>query len=287
MNSSVSVSFEKIVIGQKYTRAQLCPLWGYKSEEAIKRGVLTPANSRFIILFITIEKDKKTESSGFTPEVPYEDSLEGDILLIDGQEKHGTDERIINAATDKDEIHLFLRDRGRQPFTYYGEISLIDYELFSDRPSRFRFKVSDIIEPEPLTQSLIEIVEHIQKLEDKYRDSVPRVKEKVSKRIERGKISKKVKEFNEYKCQVCEKLSEYPYSFKKMNGDHYIETHHIIPVSNLEKGTLGILNLITVCANHHRQLHYGDVELINNEDDFLEYRIEDRRIVINKTKLDL
>ena len=64
----------------------------------------------------------------------------------------------------------------------------------------------------------------------------------------------------------------------------YVETHHIIPVSELEQGSLGTLNLLTVCANHHRQLHYGDVKLIENNDKYFEFTIDNQQIRINKIK---
>ena len=148
-------------------------------------------------------------------------------------------------------------------------------------------KIIENIELEPVSADPSEAVKDISILEEKYRDAVPHVKEIVSKRVERGGISAKVKKFNEYKCQICQELGENPFTFRKVNGEYYIETHHIIPVSNMERGVLGILNLITVCPNHHRQLHYGDVDLINNEDDFLVYRIGNRKLKISKFRLDV
>ena len=56
---------------------------------------------------------------------------------------------------------------------------------------------------------------------------------------------------------ICERMGHNPYSFSKPNGDYYIEVHHVIPVSDLVEGSLSSANLITVCANHHRQLHFG------------------------------
>lgn len=40
-------------------------------------------------------------------------------------------------------------------------------------------------------------------------------KEKLVKVIERGKIANKIKEYLQYKCQICESLGENPHSFKK------------------------------------------------------------------------
>jgi len=125
----------------------------------------------------------------------------------------------------------------------------------------------------------------LQKLEAKYFNATPRVKEIVSRRIERGDISKAVKKANNYECQICKTLGQNPHGFRKRNGELYVETHHIIPVSELEQGSLGTLNLLTVCANHHRQLHYGDVELIENNDVYFEFAIDNEKILIDKMKI--
>ena len=127
-------------------------------------------------------------------------------------------------------------------------------------------------------------IEEIEKLELKYQNATPQVKEVISRQIERGKISSAIKKICDYKCKVCEALGQNPLSFKKTNGEHYIETHHIIPVANLTKGVLGISNLITVCANHHRQFHYGDIDIIENTSDKLTINIDGQTISIEKKK---
>jgi predicted restriction endonuclease len=48
-----------------------------------------------------------------------------------------------------------------------------------------------------------------------------------------------------------------PVGFLKSNGDPYVEAHHVMPVSRQEVGSLSASNIMTLCANHHRQLHYG------------------------------
>lgn len=125
----------------------------------------------------------------------------------------------------------------------------------------------------------------IEKLERKMRNQPPEIKQRISSFIERGAISNKVKKLTNYKCLVCEAMGENPYSFEKTNGINYVETHHVEPVSTLKKGVLGIGNLITVCANHHRQLHYGNSELINENETEFEFRIDDKRLKINKITL--
>jgi predicted HNH restriction endonuclease len=122
----------------------------------------------------------------------------------------------------------------------------------------------------------------IEKLEKKMQNQPPEIKQRISSFIERGAISNKVKKLTNYKCLVCEVMGENPYSFEKTNGINYVETHHVEPVSTLKKGVLGIANLITVCANHHRQLHYGKSELINETESEFVFNIDNKKLKIKK-----
>jgi predicted HNH restriction endonuclease len=114
----------------------------------------------------------------------------------------------------------------------------------------------------------------IKLLELKYQDASPQVKTRISKFIERGAIALEIKEAYKFKCKVCEVLNQSPHSFKKSNGDFYIETHHIEHVSSLKNGVLGVANLITVCPNHHRQFHYGNIEIEKNTKEELKLKID-------------
>lgn len=125
----------------------------------------------------------------------------------------------------------------------------------------------------------------IEKLEKKMKNQPPEIKQRISSFIERGAISNKVKKLTNYKCLVCEAMGINPYSFKKTNGINYVETHHVEPVSTLKKGVLGISNLITVCANHHRQMHYGESKLTNETETEFEFRIDGKKLKINKITL--
>lgn len=129
-------------------------------------------------------------------------------------------------------------------------------------------------------------IKGVRQLEEKMKNLLPKSKKRISLVIERGATAKKIKVINGYKCQICEGIGENPYSFvKAKDGNHYIETHHIEPVSKKSVGSLSFVNLITVCANHHRQLHYGCTEVIENEVNYLKIQIDDAVILINKIDL--
>lgn len=53
------------------------------------------------------------------------------------------------------------------------------------------------------------------------------------------------------KCELCGQLG-----FSTENGGIYLETHHVIPLS--EGGSDNVSNVAAVCPNHHREAHHGE-----------------------------
>ena len=132
----MDISFKKLKSGEEYERTFLADLWGYKGHQAISRGVVTPTGSEKIILFVTKEKQSSSTQ--------YNDYIKDNSLFWEGEDKHGSDNRIINSRKEKDEIHLFYRDIHHTPFVYYGEIFLTKYKLFSSQPSQFSFSLQAV-----------------------------------------------------------------------------------------------------------------------------------------------
>lgn len=118
-------------------------------------------------------------------------------------------------------------------------------------------------------------------LERKYLNASPEVKVRVSKSIERGPIGGLVKKATGFKCQVCEALGHNPIGFLKENGEPYVEAHHVMPVSTKQIGSLSASNVITVCPNHHRQLHFGGIEVRINSNTF-EFELAGSSITIQR-----
>lgn len=87
------------------------------------------------------------------------------------------------------------------------------------------------------------------------------MKERVSKSIERGSVGAKLKKELKFRCQLCDALGLVAVGFSKKNGEPYVEAHHVMPVSKLQVGSLAASNVMIVCANHHRQLHFGKVSV--------------------------
>lgn len=129
-------TFKSLEFGQSYERPFLAKLWGYQSFHAISKGVVTPANTRFIILFVTKDKQKVLTQ--------YNDYIDGNLLFWEGEEKHSSDKRIIETSKTQDEIHLFYREIHHSPFIYFGRITLTDFQLNENSPSEFVFRIETL-----------------------------------------------------------------------------------------------------------------------------------------------
>lgn len=148
------ISFEILKIGEAYERRYLAEIWGYKGFQAISRGVVTPAKSHYIVLFVTKEKQGSLTQ--------YKDFLNEGLLHWEGESGHASDNRILNSSLLHDKIHLFYRDKHHSPFTYYGEIYLVKSILRTSLPSQFLFKV-------PGNSFDENLLEEIEVHEDEYR----------------------------------------------------------------------------------------------------------------------
>jgi putative restriction endonuclease len=136
------VEFSKIKAGHYYSRKTLALLWNYKAHQALSRGVVTPANTKTIVLFVTMEKQSSLTQ--------YTDYINYDYLYWEGEEKGGNNQRIINSSVNGDTIHLFYRHRHHQDFQYIGTVELKSFVRSETNPFQFIFKIigaSSITEP--------------------------------------------------------------------------------------------------------------------------------------------
>jgi hypothetical protein len=113
----------------------------------------------------------------------------------------------------------------------------------------------------------------------------PKRQEVVSKRIERGPIGRRVKEKLGGRCQLCVQLGRDPIAFRRPDGKPFAEAHHVVPVSALERGSLAAVNVMVLCPNHHRQVHYGRFEIVRDRPDTWIVRLDGQELIIEKTKL--
>lgn len=131
-------------------------------------------------------------------------------------------------------------------------------------------------EAERLDQaSLVLSKEQAKSLLEAFRTSLPKISIRNVKRYERSRIGQALKALYEGRCQIC------GYTFLKRDGTNYAEVHHLEALS--EGGWEDPKNMLVVCANHHRQLHYAKVERIGWKGGQLILRINDE---LHHIKLD-
>lgn len=128
-----------------------------------------------------------------------------------------------------------------------------------------------------------EVSQELVKLNEKYQNAKRTdEKERLVKTVERGNAGDWMKNYRQHTCQVCKELGMNPVGFRTKAGLCYTEAHHVDPVS--AGGSLGLENIIVVCANHHRQMHYGNVELLQTakgNSEFI-FRIDGKEIRVER-----
>ncbi len=130
-------------------------------------------------------------------------------------------------------------------------------------------KKRHLVEMETKLKHLSELEKHRSKTE----------KKEISYRKRNKVLVNDLKDIYDYKCQLC--TPHEIFTIKKKDGFNYVEIHHIIPLADEEQPDdilndglkedecLDVLsNLIVVCPNHHKYLHYhhgGLHKLVKND----------------------
>ena len=101
----------------------------------------------------------------------------------------------------------------------------------------------------------------IERFDAKYASMPPEERRRQVARLHRpSSIGRILKQLYGTKCWVCGEEG-----FQKRTGNQYAEAHHVEEVHTRVPGVLGSRNMIIVCANCHRKLHYADVDVRETE----------------------
>jgi len=96
----------------------------------------------------------------------------------------------------------------------------------------------------------------INQLNQEYRDSPANIRSQISHRIERNPVLVRLlKQLHPDHCQLCGDT----FFWKRGRQNKYSEVHHIRQLSI--GGADAADNCLVLCANCHRKMHHGDVEL--------------------------
>ena len=146
-----------------------------------------------------------------------------------------------------------------------------------------------ISEPEALydVQSeirLSDLQNRIRAFNTTYSQVEPRKRKRMSEYISRpNAITDYLKQYRDFTCQVCGEQG-----FLQKNGTRYVEAHHIIELHHLLAGSLCSDNIIILCANCHRKIHYASVVYeVDNTTNNIIVEINNRRFVIERNIITL
>lgn len=255
-----NVNMDLIELGHKYTAVQLANIWGYKSYHALIKGIITSKESNIIVLLVT-----KIKQSGSTP---YIDKIEGNILSMMGQEKHGSDNRLMdNLNKTKDLIYLFYRNLHHTPYTYLGRCYLISAKINKYKPSVFEFLIENIDEglndDSDIMNYIANIPAQTEETSALFAEGAKKITQHV--RYERNPYNRKEAiRLQGHKCKIC------GFDFNEFYGkdlaEDYIEVHHIKPLADGMQIIDPAKDLIPVCANCHRMLHRKKVGNVSAND---------------------
>ncbi|MET0272051.1 MAG: HNH endonuclease signature motif containing protein [Phenylobacterium sp.] len=126
-------------------------------------------------------------------------------------------------------------------------------------------------------------LKRLQAILDRCATSAPEVRERASRYIERGPVGDIVKQLSERRCQICMACGLDGRGFKTRRGVDYVEAHHVVLVSTGGVGVLRPENVVAVCPNHHRELHYGRVQVTDVGDAFV-FEVELGRATVQKAR---
>ena len=121
-------------------------------------------------------------------------------------------------------------------------------------------------------------------MNDKYRNLVPEQRSMfVNAHLDRGSsIVRAVKNLLGAKCQICGYEG-----FEKLDGNKYIEAHHLSQLALLSPGSLCTDNIILVCPNCHREIHYGRYVEVSGDENSISIKLGNKDpVVIMKNSIE-
>ena len=141
----------------------------------------------------------------------------------------------------------------------------------------------DIDESTSHLESGINALDILRDLNTRYADiqSEKRAK-KIKNLLDRGSsVTKALKSLLGAKCQICGWEG-----FEKKSGEDFIEAHHIVQLSERKKGSLCTENIILICPNCHREVHYGKDFSVSDDNEYINVCLSKNTARIRKNTID-
>lgn len=105
-------------------------------------------------------------------------------------------------------------------------------------------------------------IDTLRKLNVLYAGLIPSMRaKKIANHLDRGdSIVKALKQLLGSRCQICGWEG-----FRKQDDSEFIEAHHLVQISERHADSLCTENIILVCPNCHREIHYGEMVQIRED----------------------
>ncbi|MGE4454474.1 MAG: HNH endonuclease [Sphaerochaeta sp.] len=121
-----------LAIGNHYVLQDIADLMEMNIAAAMRKGVLSRHGENAIVLLINLKKESYA--------TPYVDHIDNDVLYWEGQLKQRFVENRMN--TGEYEIFVFVRERVKTPFSYYGRAIPIASQYFAPgTPCKTKFSL--------------------------------------------------------------------------------------------------------------------------------------------------
>ena len=120
-------------------------------------------------------------------------------------------------------------------------------------------------------------------LNNRYEDLTPQERAtRIQKQIDRGTaVTRALKALLGARCQVCGWKG-----FTRKSGGEFIEAHHVTQLSEGIAGSLCTENIILVCPNCHREIHYGKTISVKDFGQYFEIMLSASKATINKNSME-
>jgi hypothetical protein len=134
-----------------------------------------------------------------------------------------------------------------------------------------------------LLESESDALDALRLLNERYLDLEPKERaKKVQSHLDRGSaVTSALKKLLGAKCQICGWQG-----FEKNNGDEFIEAHHIVQISDKVEGSLCTENIVLLCPNCHREVHYGKDFVVSEDSGFIEIVLSKNKSKIHKNTME-
>lgn len=181
-------------------------------------------------------------SEGKQIQIPYKPEV------IDYKSNHIVQGVMLLNTTRSNALKQYIEDLGEE-FSGEGDDTNIKYEPTKEEEKLIAERTQKVRTPDEAEFLINKISEEVKNT--KVAERVRTVKALVRD----PKISRLVKEKNKYICEMCGKKP-----FIQKNGVPYAEAHHLFELSKTRIDSPD--QMICVCANCHRIIHYGNEEAL-------------------------